>query len=210
MAFIYWVSRESHAYHFVPYVSKLFVRIGVISFIRFIRSSWICSWAKIIANCSLCVYDASIEHIPCSGMYASCGWGQQDKRPRIVNSDTKKGAFFKEIVMSAFARFTNARITILYSVHNISSALAGTWCCTPSWILVVLMLYFHYQVRPDVPYLNFPLINSFRNIRLDLRVYRCENQAKMVPRWSLYVVPQSYRVSVADDIQYRLSWLGLL
>lgn len=56
------------------------------------------------------------QSIPCSGMYASCGWGQQDKRPRIVNPDTKKGAFFKEIVMSAFARFTKARITTPYFV----------------------------------------------------------------------------------------------
>lgn len=43
------------------------------------------------------------------------------------------------------------------------------------------MLSFRYQVRPEVPYLVFSLINSFRNIRLGFRFYRFENQAKMVP-----------------------------
>lgn len=140
------------------------------------------------------------QYIPCSGMYASCGWGQQDKRPRIVILDTEKGAFFKEIIMSAFARFTKACITILYSVHNIGSSLARTWCYTQFWILVVLMLSFRYQVRPEVPYLVFSLINSFRNIRLGFRFYRFENQAKMVPWWSVYVIPQP------DSIEYGCRW----
>lgn len=101
-------------------------------------------------------------------------------RPR-VGSDMEKGAFFNEIVMSTFVRFTNVRITILYSVHsNTSSSLAGTGCCTQFWILVVLMLSSRYQVRPEVLCLLFRPINSFRNIRLDLWVYRCESQAEMV------------------------------
>lgn len=114
-------------------------------------------------------------------------------RSTRLGSDTKKGAFFNNgIVVSAFVWFTKARIAILYPVHNISFSLAGTGCCIQFWMLVVLMLSSHYRVRLELACLGCSLIDSFRNIRLGLRVYRCENQAKMVSRWSLYGVPQSH------------------